>query len=218
MSFTAQTSTVLISQESIPPPPAKADGGFAQSSVVPVVGPIPKPQPRPRPRQKGTAAEHSSAVEKGVTAGAHESAIATPGSTSSAQPEGRMRAVSQLSQPNSRKMASQNIEIAAETNHTNVSIGLDQNLFGPSADSLSVSMAGTLTRASKRKVVGKPEAAGSSKKMRRTRSQKLLLTAGGSPIQTGVDAAAESATGVDDTKANTEVVKPRRGRSAAKVC
>jgi hypothetical protein len=113
-------------------------------------GPIPKPQPRPRPRQKGTATEHSCAGEVSVTV------------------EG-----SRLNYCNScidlcsrrdascffpRKVASKNIE-TAETNHTSKGIGLEQLLPGCSAD--LPRRAGSLKGESKRKAMGKPEAAGS---------------------------------------------------------
>jgi len=206
----APTSTVSISQESapIPLPATKSDGGStpSTSTILPAAGPSPKPQPRPRPRpqQKGTTAGHSYA---GVIVEVHNPAITSPAPASPLPEGGIQEAVSRLPQPRSQKSAPRNIE-TTEANHTSIIIDLEQNPLGSSADSQSESRTDVLTREGKRKTAGKSEAAESSKKMRRTQVN-------GSPHLTGVGTATESAKAID-TKANTEVVKLRRGRSAAK--
>jgi hypothetical protein len=195
--------SISLESPSIPLPAMNSNEGSA-SSVVPAAGPIPKPQPRPRPRKKGTATEHSCPGEVGVTVEAHDSTIATSASTSA---QGGVRAVSP------RNIASKNIE-TAETNHTTKGVALEQHLPGPSAD--LPPRAGSLKGESKRKAMGIPEATGSSKKMRATRSEAKALTTEKSSIQTRMDTTAESVTAAIDTKANPEI-KLRRGRSAAKI-
>jgi len=189
-----------IYQESAPIPlPTSKSGGESTpstSTVLPAAGPSRKPQPRPRPRRKGVTAGHSCAV---VTVDAHDSAITIP-APASPLPE---QAIPRLPQPTPR-----NTE-ATEINHTTVGIDMEQNPPGSSADSQSESRTNVLTREGKRKAAGKSEIATSSKKLRRMQTN-------GSPLLTGVGTSTESVSAVD-TKANTELVKLRRGRSAARI-